>query len=1431
MNIVVLREVVILKKKFLSALLVITLLLSLIPAYIAAAATIDLTRAEVYTAEEGNIARLASVRQLTNTSETRYNPLTGDGIDRPGINASFCNDNYGVPSTQVLRVTDGRRPTSGSSNGYLAWSFTDHFGVNNRLYFVLNWDKPYIINAVRCDWWTDSNVSVPNSEAKIEWLDGTVWREVTNMRDSSGNDVTNLGTLGMGNWNGVTFDPVATSQLRLKLHRTGNVSSGIGLGEWEVFGESNLALSDLASIDANMFKNMVEDVTLPVSGPNGSTITWSNSTNSALTTDGAVTRPAVDSTNATGTITATAVHPEAGTYTKTFDFTVIREMPNAQVPVISEQPQAVVDITGENPSATLSVTANVDDGGELSYQWYKNTVNDNSSGTAIDGATDSTYEVPVNAAGTAYYYVIVTNTNEMADEPISTASSNVSAVTVTPGVVSVEINPVNNLNPVQYTTQGGPGSPTLRDHYRYRTENTFLRPGESVQYNAKVVAVGIDSNPVWSINGGVDGTSISSDGLLQVAETQPAGDITVTAVVGGISASATVTVRIVTDENGYDQSAKWSAEPFDLSDVTLDDNGLLGKNRDITFRYLLQGNREEMHLKQFYMTAGITEIPVEINGKAAGTAVSSLTEPVGWDGRGYATNRLYDRALSGHGTGHYLTALSQAYQVAPEESQRDAFLAKMQLMVSELGGIQDTNIEKGSYMYGFLSAYNEKQFDALEEDKHLTPTTGATNGRGAWAIYYTQHKVIQGLLDIYTTLKDTDDATAQRALEIASKMGDWTYLRLSRWTQAEREMMWNVYSAGEVGGIADPIEQLYFITGDELYRETATFFEHNNNWRGTGTAGKTTEDGFTTQAGNTTAGEWADDAFFAHFAKGLDGYWLNGKHANTIVPMIIAALREYEADTPLDSERINPVGYELVPEHYYNIAKNFFDTFYTSLQSPIGSYSGGGEIFANLGNPVTPSWSRTLSSEANESCTTVNFMLLATSLFNHEQRAEYMDYYEKALLNHIMPALDQNSSETQNRIDYLTTLSPSAQRSHDRYGDGACCNGTGMEAHTRYQEVVYYKTTDSNGLYVNLYMPATLNWAEKGFQIVQESDYLNEGKSKITVNGDGELDIMLRVPYWIENGFEVKVNGKVVIENAAKSSYVTLSRTWSSGDVIEISMPFSMRIERSPENTTGDVSVLFYGPYMMVQKDGPTTRPEISGLNLDNLDSSFTREEDTVNSHSFGSYNAFRLSYNGVNYDPFYTTGYSRAHYSASFTIPRNDDNVAVNYSVSGTGGAISTSSNNRNVEDGQEINRGSIVTFTATPDEGYVVKEWRVDGVKVDGNLSSTYRLTSIAKDTEVTVEFALDEGGTTFTLNDAGTVIDAETTINTDSTARVYMAMYDANQVLLDLEASEEFTGKATIKTSLNLPEDTTGITVKVFVWDNQFIPLRKQALYAIS
>ena len=119
---------------------------------------------------------------------------------------------------------------------------------------------------------------------------------------------------------------------------------------------------------------------------------------------------------------------------------------NAQTPTITTQPAGNVTYIFNASAAALTVTAEITDTGTLSYQWYStaSSANPGSGGTEISGARESSYIPPANVAGTKYYYVIVTNTNNNASG-IKTAAKNSNTAKIT-------VNPQVNA-----------GQPTIRD--------------------------------------------------------------------------------------------------------------------------------------------------------------------------------------------------------------------------------------------------------------------------------------------------------------------------------------------------------------------------------------------------------------------------------------------------------------------------------------------------------------------------------------------------------------------------------------------------------------------------------------------------------------------------------------------------------------------------------------------------------------------------------------------------------------------------------------------------------------------------------------------------------------------------------------------------------------------------------------------------------
>jgi len=74
---------------------------------------------------------------------------------------------------------------------------------------------------------------------------------------------------------------------------------------------------------------------------------------------------------------------------------------NAEPPVVNAKPKNAAYTVGAT-AAPLTVAASVTDGGSLSYQWYSNTANNNTSGSAISGATTASYTPPTTTVGTTY---------------------------------------------------------------------------------------------------------------------------------------------------------------------------------------------------------------------------------------------------------------------------------------------------------------------------------------------------------------------------------------------------------------------------------------------------------------------------------------------------------------------------------------------------------------------------------------------------------------------------------------------------------------------------------------------------------------------------------------------------------------------------------------------------------------------------------------------------------------------------------------------------------------------------------------------------------------------------------------------------------------------------------------------------------------------
>jgi DUF1680 family protein len=249
---------------------------------------------------------------------------------------------------------------------------------------------------------------------------------------------------------------------------------------------------------------------------------------------------------------------------------------------------------------------------------------------------------------------------------------------------------------------------------------------------------------------------------------------------------------------------------------------------------------------------------------------------------------------------------------------------------------------------------------------------------------------------------------------------------------------------------------------------------------------------------------------------------------------------------------------------------------------------------------------------------------LTRDLFLFDQQAEYMDYYERGLYNHILASVAENTPAN----TYHVPLRPGSVK---QFGNPdmtgfTCCNGTALESNTKLQNSIYFRSADSKALYVNLYVASTLNWTEKNVRVTQATAYPKEDRTLLTINGSGRFDINVRVPQWATRGFFVKINGKAKNIKAAQGSYLTISSKWKDGDTIELQMPFKFYLE--PLMDQQNIASLFYGPVLLAaQEPEPRTEWRKVTLNANDISKSISGD-------------AGRLEFNidGIVFKPFYET-------------------------------------------------------------------------------------------------------------------------------------------------------------------------------------------------
>ncbi|MBM0226060.1 glycoside hydrolase family 127 protein [Micromonospora sp. ATA51] len=412
---------------------------------------------------------------------------------------------------------------------------------------------------------------------------------------------------------------------------------------------------------------------------------------------------------------------------------------------------------------------------------------------------------------------------------------------------------------------------------------------------------------------------------------------------------------------------------------------------------------------------------------------------------------------------------------------------------------------------------------AYPETQFITlETMTASNYTVVWAPYYTAHKILRGLLDAHLATGDP------RALDLAEGMCDWMYSRLSKLPATTLQGMWGIFSSGEYGGIVEAICDLHALTGKAEHVALAKLFDLN-------------------RLIDSCAG--AQDI-------------LDGLHANQHIPILTGLVRLHD---------------ETGEDRYLAAAKGFWNMVVPARMYAIGGTSTG-EFWRASGRIAG-----TISETNAETCCAHNMLKLSRVLFFHEQNPKYMEYYERALFNQVLGSKQDKADAEKPLATYFIGLTPGHVRDYTPKQGTTCCEGTGMESATKYQDSVFFAAADGSALYLNLFVASTLRWAAKGVTVEQSTAFPVEQGTRLTIRGNATFDLMVRVPSWVGPGFAVAVNGKALKVDAVPGTYLRIARSWRSGDMVTLSLPFTLRTEAALDDRS--LQSLFYGPVNLVTRD------------------------------------------------------------------------------------------------------------------------------------------------------------------------------------------------------------------------------------------------------
>lgn len=388
-----------------------------------------------------------------------------------------------------------------------------------------------------------------------------------------------------------------------------------------------------------------------------------------------------------------------------------------------------------------------------------------------------------------------------------------------------------------------------------------------------------------------------------------------------------------------------------------------------------------------------------------------------------------------------------------------------------------------------------------------------------WVPWYNLHKVYAGLRDAYLYTGN------ETALQILQGLSDWAMNITANLTDQQMQQILTT----EQGGMNEVLADVAELTHEDKYLNLAKRFSHR--------------------------------AILNPLLQHEDQ--LTGLHANTQIPKVIGYAR---------------IGKLADDNDWLDAAKFFWNTVVHERSVSIGGNSV--QEYFNDKNDFT---SMITNAQGPESCNTYNMLKLTRSLYQDEGGIEYIDYYERALFNHILSTQHPGDGG----LVYFTPMRPNHYRVYSTNNPGEeamwCCVGSGIESHSKYGAMIY---AESQGeFYVNLFVDSTVQWRD-GISFTQTTEFPDSEDTALTVHGDGQFAINIRYPGWVADGaLTLTINGASQTIAAHPDDYIHLQRDWHDGDVISWHMPMRTTVEQLPDGS--DYYSILHGPIVLANRADP----------------------------------------------------------------------------------------------------------------------------------------------------------------------------------------------------------------------------------------------------